>query len=180
MSRHIDHTRPHRVLDHEGFPGRWEILETADETSGERFKTRMELDERGELPPHLHPSAEESYEVVAGELEVQVDGEWTTVSAGEKVVIPPNTEHAFKNTGPAEVINIHQPAMRFEEFFRGFHRLKTERGVPMPPDGLKSSILLAMLVVEYEDEQRVVSPPHWVFKILARLGHLVGYRLPTN
>ncbi len=158
MSNRSDHTGPHRVLDHEGFPGRWEILETADKTGGKRFKTRMELDEQGELPPHLHPTAEESYEVVAGELEVQVDGEWTTVSTGEKVVVPPNTEHAFKNTGPAEVINIHQPAMRFEEFFRRFHTLKTKRGVPMPPDGLKSSILLAMLVVEHEDEQRVVSP----------------------
>lgn len=50
----------------------------------------------------------------------------------------------------------------------------------MPPDGLKSSILLAMLVVEHEDEQRVVSPPQWVFKILARLGHLLCYRLSTN
>ncbi|MDS0474551.1 cupin domain-containing protein [Natrinema sp. 1APR25-10V2] len=171
---------PNRVLDHEGFPGRWEILETADETDGERFKTRMELDEPGELPPHLHPTAEESYEVITGELEVQVKGEWSTVETGEKVVIPPDTEHAFRNAGPAEVINIHRPAMQFEEFFRGFHRLKTERGVPMPPNGLKSSILLAMLVVEHEDEQRIVSPPHWVFKILARVGHLLGYRLPTN
>ena len=178
MSSAPAETDPSRILDHEGFPGRWEILETADETGGERFKTRIELDEQGELPPHLHPSAEESYEVIAGELEVQVDGEWSTISAGESVVIPPDTEHAFKNTGAAEVINIHQPAMGFETFFRRFHKLKTERGVAMPPDGLKSSILLAMLVVEHEDEQRAVSPPHWSFKLLAGLGNLLGYRLP--
>ena len=178
MSTSIDHTGSRRVLDHEGFPGRWEILETADETGEERFKTRMELDEQGELPPHLHPTAEESYEVIAGELEVQVDGDWSTIEAGETVVIPPDTEHAFKNTGPAEVINIHHPAMRFEEFFRGFHALKTERGVPMPPDGLKSAILLAMLVVRYEDEQRVVGPPHWSFRLLARVGRVLGYRVP--
>ena len=171
---------PDRVLDHEGFPGRWEILETADETGGERFTTRMELDEAGELPPHRHPAAEESYEIIAGELEVQVDGDWSTVTAGETVVVPPDTAHAFRNTEHAEVINIHRPAMQFEAFFRGFHRLKTEREVPMPPDGLTSAILLAMLVVEYEAELRVVSPPHWVFEILARLGHLLGYRLPTN
>jgi quercetin dioxygenase-like cupin family protein len=178
MAAQDEHPAPHRILDHEGFPGRWEILETAEETGGERFKTRMELEEPGELPPHRHPSAEERYEVVAGELEVQVDGDWSTVEAGESVVVPPDTEHAFKTTGPAEVINIHQPAMEFEGFFRGFHKLKTERGVPMPPDGLESAILLAMLVVEYEDEQRVVSPPHWSFELLARLGHLLGYRLP--
>ncbi len=168
-----------RVLDFEGFPGRWVILETADETGGERFKTRMELDEHGELPPHRHPTAEESYEVIDGELEVQVDGEWSTVEAGEKVVVPPDTEHAFRNTGPAEVINVHQPAMQFEEFFRRFHRLKTERGVPMPPDGLRSAILLGMLLVEHEDEQVAVSPPHWIFEVLAKLGGVLGYRLPN-
>jgi quercetin dioxygenase-like cupin family protein len=178
MSNHVDHTRSDRVLDHEGFPGRWVILETADETDGDRFKTRMELDEQGELPPHRHPSAEETYEVETCELAVQVDGEWTTLSAGERVVVPPDTEHAFRNPGPAEVVNVHRPAMRFEEFFRGFHALKTERGVPMPPDSLRSAILLAMLVVEHEAEQRVVSPPHWSFRLLARVGRALGYRLP--
>lgn len=167
-----------RVLDFQGFPGRWEILETAEETDGERFTTRMELDERSELPAHVHSNAEERYEVVAGELEVQVDGEWSTVTAGERQVVPPGTEHAFRNETTAEVINVHSPALRFEEFFRAFHRLKTERGVDMPPDGPKSAILLAMLLVEYEDEQVVVSPPHWVFRVLATVGSVVGYRLP--
>ena len=68
--------------------------------------------------------------------------------------------------------------MRFEEFFRRFHALKTERWVSMPPDGLKSSILLAMLLVEHEDEQVAVSPPHRVFRVLATLGGLLGYQLP--
>ena len=167
-----------RVLDFEGFPGRWEILETAEETGGERFKTRMDLEERSALPPHVHPNAEERYEVVSGELDVQVDGEWSTVAAGEQRTVPPGTEHAFRNRTAAEVINVHSPAMRFEEFFRRFHRLKTERGVAMPPAGLESRILLAMLLVEYEEGQIAVSPPHWAFKLLARVGNAVGYRLP--
>ena len=168
----------HDVLDFQGFPGRWEILETADETGGERFTTRIELDQQSELPAHVHPDAEESYQVVTGELEVQIEGEWSTLTAGQTRVIPPGTEHSFRNPGPAEVINTHSPALRFEEFFRRFHSLKTERGVPMPPDGIKAAILLAMLLVEYEDEQRSVHPPHWVFRILARVGSALGYRLP--
>lgn len=167
-----------RVLDFEGFPGRWEILETAEETDGERFTTRMELEERSELPAHVHPTAEESYEVVAGELEVQVGGVWSTVTAGERAVVPPGTEHAFRNETSAAVINVHSPALRFEEFFRGFHRLKIERGVEMPPRGPKSAVLLAMLLVQHEDEQVVVSPPHWVFRVLARVGGVLGYSLP--
>ncbi|WP_440990407.1 cupin domain-containing protein [Haloarchaeobius baliensis] len=168
-----------RILDFEGFPGRWEILETAGETGGERFKTRMELEERSELPPHRHPNAEESYEVLDGELEVQVEGEWSTLSAGERCVIPPGTVHAFRNPGPAEVVNVHRPAMRFEEFFRDFHQLKTERGVSMPPEGLESTILLAMLLVEYDAELTTTSPPYLVCRLLRGLGRLLGYRLPS-
>lgn len=167
------------VLDFEGFPGRWEVLETSQETGGQRFKTRMHLNEQSELPPHVHPTARESYAVTAGELEVQVDGEWATLAAGEERVIPPGTEHSFRNPGPAEVINIHSPALRFEEFFRRFQKLKTERGVSIPPDGIEAAILLAMLLVQYEDEQRTVRPPHWVFRGLAGIGNLLGYRLPS-
>ena len=43
---------------------------------------------------------------------------------------------------------MHRPALRFEEFFRRFQALKTERGVPMPPDGIKPAILLAMLLAQ--------------------------------
>jgi quercetin dioxygenase-like cupin family protein len=167
-----------RVLDFEGFPGRWEILETAEETDGERFVTRMTLEERSQLPTHVHPHAEESYEVVDGEIEVRVDGEWATLTAGERRVVPPDTPHSFRNETDAVVLNVHSPALRFEEFFRSFHRLKIERGVEMPPRGPKSAVLLAMLLVEHEAEQVVVSPPHWVFRGLARVGHRLGYRLP--
>ncbi|MFC7226010.1 cupin domain-containing protein [Salinirubellus salinus] len=167
-----------RVLDFEGFPGRWEILETGEETDGERFTTRMELEERSELPVHAHPHAEEHYEVVAGELEVQVGDEWSTLTAGERAVVPPDTPHTFRNETDAVVLNVHSPALRFEEFFRGFHRLKIGRGVEMPPRGPKPAVLLAMLLVEHEDEQVVVSPPQWVFRVLARVGSLIGYRLP--
>ncbi|MFC6952452.1 cupin domain-containing protein [Halorubellus litoreus] len=166
------------VLDFEGFPGRWEILETTAETDGERLTTRMHLDERSELPVHVHPHAEEVYEVETGEIEVRVDGEWSTLAAGDRMVVPAGTEHAFRNPGPATVRNVHRPAMRIEAFFRRFHALKTERGVSMPPEGLRSTILLAMLFAEYDDELVVAGPQRWVFGALAALGRVLGYDLP--
>lgn len=178
MSTNSDDDGHERVLDFDGFPGRWEIIETAEETDGERFKTRMEIEERSELPPHVHPNAEESYEVRSGALEVRVDGEWSEVAAGERRVIPAGTAHAFRNKTTVEVINVHTPAMEFEEFFRRFHRLKTEREVSMPPEGLESTVLLAMLLVEHEEEQVAVSPPQFVFTVLAGVGRMLGYRLP--
>jgi len=104
-----------RILDFEGFPGDWEILESAAGTGGERFKTRMQIDEAGELPAHKHPAAEESYEVLSGVLEVQVEGEWTELATGEKHTVPPGTAHAFRSKEPVEVINIHKPEPSISE-----------------------------------------------------------------
>lgn len=178
MTRSADTTGEDRVLDFEGFPGRWEIRKSAADTDGERFETVMVIEERSELPPHAHPSAEESYEVRSGVLSVQVDGEWTELTAGETQVVPPGASHTFRNETPVEVINVHSPAMRFEEFFRRFHALKTERGVSMPPEGFESRVLLAMLLTEYRAEFVATSPPQWVFELLARFGRVLGYRLP--
>ena len=44
-------------------------------------------------PVHLHPSATESYEVLEGELEVLVGGEWRTLGPGEKVSPPRQRSH---------------------------------------------------------------------------------------
>lgn len=171
-------TDPDRILDYEGWPGRWEILETAAETDGERFKTRWELEESGELPPHIHPQATETYEVRSGELAVMVEGDWSTLTAGETHTVPPGTVHAFRNSGPVEVVNVHSPALRYEEMFRQFHALKIEYGIEQPPSGVKETILMGMWIDEFQEESRTVSPPPWVFTVFAKVGRLLGYRLP--
>lgn len=164
-----------RILDFDGFPGYWKIRESSND---ERFETYMKIEESGELPSHKHPSAEESYEVLAGTMEVHQDGEWEKLSAGEKHTVPQGAMHAFRTNGPVEVINVHKPALRYEEYFRRFHKLKTEAGVEMPPKNLKGMILLGMLQAEYEREFIGVNPPQWVFKLMAGLGRLLGYSLP--
>lgn len=77
-----------------------------------------------------------------------------------------------------EVINVHKPALRYEEYFRRFNKLKTEAEVEMPPNSFRGMVLLGMLQAEYEREFIGVSPPQWLYKLLAGLGRLLGYRLP--
>ena len=166
------------TLDFEGFPGCWEIRKSTEETDGKFFETQMKIESTGELPPHKHPMAEESYEVLSGVLSVQVGEEWKELTAGEKHTVPPGTTHAFSNEAPVEVINVHKPALRYEEYFRRFHKLKTELGVKMPPKSFKGMVLLGMLQVEYEEEFTGVKPPQWLYRLLASLGHLLGYKLP--
>lgn len=168
------------MLDFEGFPGRWEITASAADTDGERFETRWELEAVPDGDPfvHTHPSATERFEVISGVFEVYVDGAWREVPPGETHTVPPGTVHSFRNRTPVEVVNVHQPAMRYEAYFRRFHALAVERGVSMPPEGLRAAVLLAMLTTEYEPEFRSVSPPHWLLGLLAVLGRVRGYDLP--
>ena len=175
-----EHGKQNRVLDFGGFPGRWEITRSTKDTSGEYLEMRFEIETVPEDGPfvHTHPNAEESYEVLSGVLEVYEDGEWMEVAAGEKHTVPPDTPHTFRNKTPVELINVHEPALQHEKFFRRFHQLVTERGVSLPPEGLNDIVLIAMLTTEHEDDVYAMSPPHWVFKGLAAPGRLFGYQLP--
>lgn len=169
-----------RILDFGQFPGRWEIIRSTAETQGELLEMRFEIQSApGDSPPlHVHPGAEERYHVVSGVLEVNVDGEWQEVRAGETHAVPPGTPHTFRNKVPVELINVHEPALEFERFFRRFHRLVREQGVGLPPRSLKSFVLLGMLFTEHEREVVSVLPPRVVMRVLARVGRLMGYRLP--
>lgn len=169
-----------RVLDFGAFPGRWEITRSTEDTNGELFETRWELDAvPGDGPfAHTHPDATESFEALSGVLEVNVERAWTEVSAGEKHTVPPGPVHTFRNKTPVELRNVHEPALAYEEYFRRFHRLATERGVSLPPDGLGDVLLLAMPTTESGDEFRAVSPPQWAFRGPAGPGPVLGYDLP--
>lgn len=171
-----------RVLDFGGFPGRWEITESTADTDGEYLEMRFEIETIPEEGPfvHTHPHAEESYEVLDGVLEVEVDGETREVTAGETYAVPPDTPHTFRNTTPVELINVHRPAGDHEAFFRRFHSLVADQGVSLPPDGFADAVLIAMLTVEHGADVHAVSPPHWLFRIMAVLGGALGYEIPDE
>lgn len=173
-------TEKSRILDFGQFPGRWEITRSTEETNGDYLEMRFEIETAtGDSPPlHIHPHAEESYEVLSGVLEVNVEGEWKQVPAGEKHSVPPGTSHTFRNKEPVELINVHKPALAHEQFFRRFHRLVTEQGVRLPPNNFKSLVLLGMLFSDHEQEVISVKPPQFVMRSLAVLGRILGYRLP--
>ena len=169
-----------RILDWGGFPGRWEIIHSTEDTDGKYLEMRFEIEgTSGDSPPlHIHPKARESYEVLEGMLEVNVDGEWKEVPAGEKHTVSPGTPHTFRNEEPVELINIHQPALEHERFFRRFHKLVTEEGVSLPPESFNSFVLMGMLFADHQQEIVSIKPPHFVMKTLASIGKLLGYRLP--
>ena len=172
-----------RVLDFAPIGMWWEITRSTADTSGELFEAINVIAPGFEGPPlHIHPTAEESYAVVSGTLDVCVDGEWRKLTAGESVTVPAGTPHTLKNESGAEVklVNVHKPAQQFERFFRRLHALACSGRVTFPPKGLQSAILLSMLFTEHRQEVVSVKPPCWLMKALARVGRILGYKLPPE
>ncbi len=73
---------------------------------------------------HYHERHADSFYVLEGELEFQVDGETVRAPAGTSVVVPPGVVHAFTNPGlgPARFLNIHTPESRFIDYLRARDR----------------------------------------------------------
>ena len=155
---------------------RWEITHI-----GEALEMRNMFGARTGGPPvHLHPVAEESFEVLEGRLEVCVGGEWRMLGPGDKAVVPPGVPHTLRGhpDTSATVVNVHRPALQYAAFFRDFHRLVTTGAVKIPPKDPRSLLYFGVLFAAYPDLQRTVKPPQAVVDLLGRLGRAAGLRLP--
>jgi quercetin dioxygenase-like cupin family protein len=60
---------------------------------------------------HYHPE-EEVYEVIAGELEITIDGVAQIASAGLVAIVPGNARHSVKALSDGRVIIVDYPARR--------------------------------------------------------------------
>jgi thiamine-phosphate pyrophosphorylase len=67
---------------------------------------------------HLHLRHADSFHVLEGELEFEVDGETVRAGTGMSVVVPPGVPHAFTSVGPARFLNVHAPSCGFSEYLR--------------------------------------------------------------
>lgn len=146
------------------------ILTTASESDGELYEQRVEYLAGSPFPPaHYHPAQDEHFEVETGAMVFVVDGEERTVSAGESIDIPRGTSHKARNASSDESAVVRwetRPALRSGEFFAATSMLSTS-----PVDG-------AVLANEFRDVFRLSGPAALAVPVLARLGRLMGRKLP--
>jgi quercetin dioxygenase-like cupin family protein len=160
---------------------RWEITRSTADTAGELFEATNWIGPEMPGPPvHVHPTADESYDVIEGALDVCVNGEWRTLRAGESATAAAGAPHTLRNATKetVRIVNVHRPALQFESFFREMHALIGQGKIKqLPPKEPRSAIYVAMLFGKYPDEIRVVKPPSGVFKALALVGRALGFKL---
>jgi quercetin dioxygenase-like cupin family protein len=96
----------------------------------------------GEQPPaHRHPNQDERFEVLAGELRVELNGEVHIYGEGEAFDVPRGAVHRMANEGsvPTQVLWATTPAGRTLEWFRALEA--TQRRT----EGRKLARLVAFL-----------------------------------
>jgi quercetin dioxygenase-like cupin family protein len=160
---------------------RWEITRNTADTGGELFEATNWIGAGMAGPPvHVHPTAEDRFEVIEGALDFFVDGEWKTLRAGETAAAPAGVPHTLRNATEqtVRVVNTHRPALQFESFFRELHALIRQGKIKrLPPKEPRSAIYAAMLFSKYPNEVRGTKPPNGVFKVLAVVGRALGFKL---
>jgi quercetin dioxygenase-like cupin family protein len=118
---------------------------------GAAVLVEMWVEPGGGVPPHLHPSMEERFEVISGELSLLAGRQWHTATAGETVVVPAGTRHAYRNNGTevAHGICHASPPQSLQAFLEEAAAMArdgklTRHGLPKSPGALVQVLRLAL------------------------------------
>src|SRR5690606_4579885 len=159
---------------------RYEYLETAKDTGGERVTMKVMLQTKGQLvPDHYHVYQEETFEILSGTLTVLINGKTTKLAAGEKRTLPKNKPHNHYNNEDLPVSYIHTvtPALDFDYLI--------ENLVGLAADGKqkngKFGLMQELVTLKYLDSKTFLAGiPYGIqvvlMNVLAPIGRWMGYR----
>ncbi|OBB24156.1 cupin [Mycolicibacterium peregrinum] len=158
------------------------FLETAASTGGRCLRFRLDVAPGGRIPNlHVHPSAQETFEIADGRVQIRRAHETWVADTGETVIVPPGVAHVWGNPfdEPAAVIVELRPALRAETMFETMFGLARDGKVDPQRNMPKSLLQIAVL----HDFHREITLPGFagvalrgVSALLAPIGRALGYR----
>jgi mannose-6-phosphate isomerase-like protein (cupin superfamily) len=124
--------------------------------------------------PHVHDSADEIFEVLAGHLLFTLDGVTHHLAAGDSIVIPHGATHSWQVVGDR---NLHAevtftPGCRFHEFLKDYAAL--ERAGRTDADGMPSFRDYALLQRRHWHDLRLTIAPKPALRALVTAGALLA------
>jgi mannose-6-phosphate isomerase-like protein (cupin superfamily) len=174
---------PKQTLDMTPIGAVFHVTKTAQQTNGQSLEMEWELlPTSGGTPVHIHPSAKETYKVIEGQLEINVDGRWKLLQKGEELTVPERIPHTFRNPSNSltRVYNIHSPALRFDEYFEGLYNIVAKLsagGKVKLKMNINTATHLSMLMKKYSEEIVSVNPPDFIVSLLNTVGKIRGIKI---
>lgn len=125
---------------------------------------------RSRPPRHWHPIQDEHFEVLAGSVQIEIDGTTRGLGVGESIEIPRTGIHRLWNdrSDPARVIWRTRPAGRTEQWFRAIDSLHRHGRVGRT--GMPGLLAFGVLLSEYRDVLRLAGPDALLRPALSALG----------
>lgn len=132
------------------------------------------------LPEHIHPTQDEHWEVLSGELSIKLDREVRTLSEGEEVTFPQGSPHMVWNESDREA----RARVEFRPGFRVELLIETFFGLAQDgktdDQGMPNLLQTAVILHEFRDEFYLTELPIFIqrplFAALAQIGRLLGYK----
>jgi quercetin dioxygenase-like cupin family protein len=157
---------------------RLKFIRTSRETNGELVEVEVTVQPNGFVAAaHVHPSQDERFEILEGEIEFRLGKETMVARPGDVVLVAAGTPHKFRNLGdtPARFRTEVRPALEFERLIETMFSLaadgKTNRkGMPNP-------LRLAVIARAHFDDVRLPFPPVWMQRLGLAMGAPVGRAL---
>lgn len=110
---------------------------TTDPDGSEVLHVETWVDPGGGVTPHVHPTMEERFEVLAWQPSFLAGRKWTMASPGDTVVVPAGLRHAYRNGGDETVHMVchGRPPSSLQEFLEDVAALARDgkisrRGLP--------------------------------------------------
>ncbi|MDX1414281.1 MAG: cupin domain-containing protein [Candidatus Promineifilaceae bacterium] len=154
---------------------------TAQETNGELLEMVIYAQPAAAGPPvHIHPQSEETFTVLEGRLDAQVNGRTLQFGPGESFHVAPGVPHTWWNSseGEARVLVTFSPASRMETFLETMYGLAKDGHTD--DHGVPGFLRLAVIAPTYFDVNHLADPPlalqKALFGVLRPIGRLLGYQ----
>jgi len=159
------------------------FLQTSKDTNGTLLEMEAIFSAHSKEPlPHYHPVQCEDFTVLAGQINVRINGQVKVLEAGERLHIAPNTIHSMWNDSDEKTVVNWQirPAMNAEYFFETLAGLAADNKTD--ESGKPGVLQIVLTASKFSNIFRLAKPSYRVqqilFKVLSPFAYLTGYR-PT-
>jgi mannose-6-phosphate isomerase-like protein (cupin superfamily) len=150
------------------------------ERQGDDLLIHTRVKPGGGPPPHVHPNADEHFNLESGRVEFLLGRRKLLPEPGQIVVVPRGTRHTFKNVGDGEArfrADVRPDLSgKGEDFFReaaaaAEQGMYTRRGIPTGP---RAALRLLAIVDRYQDFAVISRPPPALQRLLFPLARRFG------